>query len=187
MARPTPAELEAARERVLPPIVGNNCRFLIVGINPSLWSSAVQAPFARPGNRFWPALFDAGITDRLIDASEGLSDAELQQLFDAGIGFTNLVERTTARADELGRDELIAGGEALRKLVGELQPRVVAMVGITSFRTAFRQPKAQLGKQDEPFVGAELWLLPNPSGLNAHETRDSLAAWYRQAYAAACA
>ncbi|MGX9347388.1 mismatch-specific DNA-glycosylase [Microbacterium sp. KNMS] len=165
-------------------------RMLIVGINPGLWTAAVNAPFARPGNRFWPSLQRAGLTDRVVDASTGLSGEDEQQLLVRGIGITNLVGRATARADELSRDELREGGRRVVAQVARLRPRVVAVAGITAFRAAFSLPKARLGAQDPPLArgwpdSVALWVVPQPSGLNAHETIDSLAAKWREVWAAA--
>lgn len=165
-------------------------RMLIVGINPGLWTAAVNAPFARPGNRFWPSLQRAGLTDRVVDASTGLSGEDEQQLLGRGIGITNLVGRATARADELSRDELSEGGRRVVAQVARLRPRVVAVAGITAFRAAFSLPKARLGAQDPPLTrgwpdSVALWVVPQPSGLNAHETIDSLAAKWREVWAAA--
>jgi TDG/mug DNA glycosylase family protein len=156
-----------------------------VGINPGLWTAAVNAHFARPGNRFWPALHRAGITSRLVDASRGLDPADADELRAAGVGITNIVNVATARADELTPAQLREGGERLRRTVRALRPAVVAMLGLTAYRQAFRDGKAVTGRHPEPFGGAELWVLPNPSGLNAHETLDSLAVWYRRAAEAA--
>lgn len=159
-------------------------RLLIVGINPGLWTAAVNAPFAHPGNRFWLSLYKAGLTDRLVDASAGLLPQDEEHLSERGIGITNLVGRATARADELSRDELRAGGARLIARLPTLQPSAVAVVGVTAFRTAYGLPKAQLGEQNAatvsgwpPSVG--LYVLPQPSGLNAHETIDSLADKWR--------
>lgn len=164
-------------------------RLLIVGINPGLWTAAVNAPFARPGNRFWPSLHRAGLTASLVDASTGLSDEDEAALLAAGIGITNLVGRATARADELSREELRDGGARLAERAGRLRPGVVAIVGITAFRTAFSRPGATTGRQDPSTLSAwpedvELWVVPQPSGLNAHETVDSLAEHWRQVWTA---
>ena len=164
-------------------------RLLIVGINPGLWTAAVNAPFARPGNRFWPSLHEAGLTATLVDASAGLSVADVEQLLAAGIGITNLVGRATARADELSREELREGGTRLAERAGRLRPDVVAIVGITAFRTAFSRPAATTGRQDSSDLSGwpadvELWVVPQPSGLNAHETIDSLAAHWRAVWGA---
>ena len=194
-ARPTRAQLATfatddpdAIDDILP-LPGAPIRLLIVGINPGLWTAAVNAPFARPGNRFWPSLHRAGLTDHEVDASSGLSIVDEEQLLNRGIALTNLVGRATARADELGRDELRAGGARLVARVRELRPAVVAIAGITAFRTAFGQPKARIGRQDVARVtgwpgGVQLWVVPQPSGLNAHENVDSLAAKWREVWEA---
>lgn len=166
------------------PAPGGPVRLLIVGINPGLWTAAVNAPFAHPGNRFWPSLHRAGILDRRIDATRGLDTADEQAILGRGIAMTNLVARPTARADELSREELREGGRHLVERVREMRPRAVAVVGITAFRTAFSRPRATMGRQDAAEVAgwpqdSALWVLPQPSGLNAHETVDSLAAHWR--------
>lgn len=178
-------ELLAFRGTEVADLIGENCLLLFVGINPGLWTAAVGAHFARPGNRFYPALYRAGIVDRIIDASAGMSDADRDLLLDKGIGITNVVARATATAAELTSDELRAGGRRLRETVRNVAPVVVAVAGITAYRTAFGKPKAVPGRQGEQWDGAELWVVPNPSGLNAHETVDSLAAQYARAAAAA--
>lgn len=162
-------------------LVDERVRLLFVGINPGLWTAAVNAHFARRGNRFWPALHLAGITPHQVDASDGLSAADRNMLLAAGVGITNIVPVATARADELTRDELGAGAERLIDLVETWRPRVVAVLGLTAFRHAFGRPKARQGRQAEPFAGAALWVLPNPSGLNAHETVATLGASYAEA------
>ena len=175
----TRAELEAARDVTVPDLIGHGVRLLFVGINPGLWTAASQTHFAHPGNRFYPALRLAGIIDRDIDRSEGMSDDDRAHLIERGIGITNIVRRTTAKASELSAAELRAGGEELREFVRARGPLVVAIAGITAYRTAFRRPKATMGEQPDEFEGARLWVVPNPSGLNAHETVDTLAAAYR--------
>lgn len=169
---------------MLPPWGDPPLELLIVGVNPGLWTAAVNAPFARPGNRFWPALFRAGVTDHLVDASRGLSADDERHLLERGVGITNLVGRATARADELSREELIAGADSLVERVRVLMPRTVAVAGITAFRQAFGQPKAALGEQRPDLItgwpaGVRLWVVPQPSGLNAHETVDTLAEKWR--------
>lgn len=163
-------------------------RLLIVGVNPGLWTAAVNAPFARPGNRFWPALFRAGLTAHQIDASRGLSAADERQLLERGLGITNLVGRATVRADELTRDELIAGAERLKRRVARMRPSAVAIAGITAYRVAFAAPRARMGRQETGAVPdwpaqVPLWVVPQPSGLNAHETVDSLAEQWRSVWA----
>lgn len=169
------------------PVDLHNVRLLIVGVNPGLWTAAVNAPFARPGNRFWPSLHRAGLTDELVDASRGLSPADEQQLLGRGIALTNLVGRATARADELSASELLAGGQRIIERVRAMRPDAVAVAGITAFRTAFERPKAVLGLQDTHAIdgwpaSVALWVVPQPSGLNAHETIDTLAAKWREVW-----
>jgi TDG/mug DNA glycosylase family protein len=169
------------------PASGERLRLLIVGINPGLWTAAVNAPFARPGNRFWPSLHRSGLTDHLVDASTGLSDEDESQLLSRGIGLTNIVGRATARADELTREELRAGCAHLIRRVAKLRPRAVAVAGITAFRIAFGRPQARLGVQDTGDVpgwpsNSQLWVVPQPSGLNAHENVDSLALRWREVW-----
>lgn len=177
-----------ALDDVLPAAGAPPLRLLIVGVNPGLWTAAVNAPFARPGNRFWPALHRAGLTDSLVDASLGLSEADEQQLLSRGIGITNLVGRASARADELTREELTEGAARLVERVGALVPERVAIAGITAFRQAFAQPKAVLGEQQTGLIpgwpaGVRLWVVPQPSGLNAHETVETLAEKWRSVLA----
>lgn len=178
--RPT-APLQTYRDRLVPDLLPADLRLLFVGINPGLWTAATGAHFARPGNRFYPALFAAGLVDRLIDAGAGYDADDLAHLHDRGIGVTNLVARATARADELTRDELVAGAERLATLVADRRPRVVAVAGITAYRQAFRRPRARAGRQAETIAGRPLFVVPNPSGLNAHESVASLARAYREA------
>lgn len=186
------ADLDAYRDAVIDDIGMDTCRLLVVGINPGLWTAKVGAPFARPGNRFWPALHEAGITPRLVDARDGLSEADLAMLAEAGLGFTNVVARATARAGELADDEIRAGGRVLAEKVARQRdlrggPEIVMVAGIGAFRTAFgaKTPsggKVGVGKQEKAIGGAETWVVPNPSGLNAHETVESLARAYREAW-----
>lgn len=186
------ADLDAYRDAVIDDIGMDTCRLLVVGINPGLWTAKVGAPFARPGNRFWPALHEAGITPRLVDARDGLSEADLAMLAEAGLGFTNVVARATARAGELTDDEIRAGGRVLAEKVARQRdlrggPEIVMVAGIGAFRTAFgaKTPsggKVGVGKQEKAIGGAETWVVPNPSGLNAHETVESLARAYREAW-----
>ena len=178
MPRFTRAELESFRDREVPDLVGPDLRLLFVGINPGLWTAATQTHFAHPANRFYPALLLAGIITEPISPSAGMTDADRERLRARGIGITNIVRRATARASELTADELRAGGLELVETVRRTRPKVVAVAGITAYRTAFGRPRAVLGRQPEPLSGAELWVVPNPSGLNAHETTASLAAAY---------
>ncbi|MGI3784610.1 MAG: mismatch-specific DNA-glycosylase [Janthinobacterium lividum] len=180
----TRAELETFRDGSLPDLVGPAPRLVFVGINPGLWTAAVQTPFARPGNRFYPALQTAGIIDRRIDPATGFTEDDRAYLLARGLGNTNLVNRATARADELTADELRAGRTRLEAFVAEHRPRVVAVAGITAYRTAFGEPKARTGEQPQGIGPAgsttRLWVVPNPSGLNAHDTVASLAAAYAE-------
>ena len=169
---PTRLELAAARDRTIPDVLpepGATLTVLFCGINPSLYSAATGWHFARPGNRFWPALHLSGFTERR------LSPAEQNLLPGYGLGITNLVARATAQAAELSDAELRAGGERLAALVREHGAMVVAVVGVTAYRKAFGRPKARIGPQDLTLAGARLWVLPNPSGLNAHWTTPRLA------------
>ena len=187
MAAPrfTQAELAAFRGREVDDLLGEGTKLLLVGINPSLWTAAVNAHFARAGNRFWPALHRGGVLPREVDARGGMSAADRAMVLAAGIGITNLVPAATARADELTREQLRDGAARLRTLVERVRPRVVAMLGLTAYREAFGVVRAVAGRQPELLAGAELWVLPNPSGLNAHESLETLAAAYRAAADAA--
>ncbi|HET9141992.1 G/U mismatch-specific DNA glycosylase [Actinophytocola sp.] len=178
MPGPTAADLVAARTRTIPDVLGPDLTVLFCGINPGLYSAATGHHFARPGNRFWPALHLSGFTPRL------LRPAEQELLPGLGLGVTNLVARATARADELTADELLAGAARLTGLATRYRPRFVAVVGITAYRTAFARPKAVLGPQPEPIADSRVWVLPNPSGLNAHFQLDGLAAEFARLRAA---
>ena len=170
MPKPSRDDLAAAANRTIPDVVGPGLRVLFSGINPSLYSAATGHHFARPGNRFWPALHRSGFTDRqLLPAEQFVLPA-------AGLGITNVVARATARADELSPAELVEGGARLAALVDRWQPGYLAVLGVTAYRTAFARPKAIMGPQDHKIAGVRVWVLPNPSGLNAHYTADSLAA-----------
>jgi double-stranded uracil-DNA glycosylase len=167
---PTAADLAAARGRTIPDVLAPDLAVLFCGINPGLYSGATGFHFARPGNRFWPALHLSGFTPRLLRPDE-------QQLLpDLGLGVTNLVARPTARADELTPEELRLGALRLTDLATRHRPRFVAVVGISAYRTAFARPKAVVGEQPESIAGSRVWALPNPSGLNAHFQLDRLAA-----------
>lgn len=179
------AELESFIDATVADLTGPGLRLLFVGINPGLWTAATETHFAHPGNRFYPALLEAGIIDRPIDRGVGMTDDDRRYMIERGIGITNVVRRATAKASELSAEELRAGGEQLRRFVRARQPAVVAIAGITAYRTAFGQPKATMGEQAHGFEGALLWVVPNPSGLNAHETTTSLAAAYREPAVAA--
>jgi TDG/mug DNA glycosylase family protein len=168
MRRPTPAELAAAAGRPIPDVIAPGLAVLFCGINPGLWSAAVGAHFARPGNRFWPALHRSGFTDRQFTPDEQ------RDLLRYRLGITNVVERGSARADELSSAELVAGGELLRAKVRRYRPDWLAVLGIGAYRTAFGTPKAAIGEQERMVGTTRIWVLPNPSGLNAHFTPDRL-------------
>jgi TDG/mug DNA glycosylase family protein len=161
MPRPSPEEIAAARGRTVPDVIGPDLRVLFCGINPSLYSAAVGHHFARPGNRFWPSLAAAGLTDRVLKPHEE------RLLLARGLGITNIVDHATARADELAAAQLIAGARSLEAKVRVYRPGVLAVLGITAYRVAFGRPRARLGRQDERIGDAMIWALPNPSGLNA--------------------
>jgi TDG/mug DNA glycosylase family protein len=174
------SELELFADTTVADLVGPGLRLLFVGINPGLWTAATQTHFAHPGNRFYPALLAGGVIERPIDRGVGMTADDRQYMIDRGIGITNVVARATAKASEVHADELRAGGERLREFVIAHRPAVVAVAGITAYRTAFGMPKAVMGEQPDRFEGARLWVVPNPSGLNAHETTATLAAAYRE-------
>ena len=169
----------------MPDLIGEHVRLLFVGINPGLRSAAVQAHFAPRGNRFFPALARAGITDRVIDASDGFAPVDHAYLLERGVGITNLVARASAQASELSAAELAAGARTVEAKVKAWKPRVVAILGVTAYRQAFASPRAALGPQPVGLGEAELWVVPNPSGRNAHATLESLARDYRKVARAA--
>jgi double-stranded uracil-DNA glycosylase len=170
--RPSRSDLLAAYGRVIPDLVGPSMQVLLVGINPSLYSGWTATHFARPGNRLWRTLHEAGFTDRRLHPNEG--DAILA----AGLGITNLVARSTARADELSVPEIRAGVGPLRRLVRRWRPPYVAFLGISTYRIAFADPRATVGPQPGSVEGSAVWVLPNPSGLNAYYQQPQLTAAY---------
>jgi TDG/mug DNA glycosylase family protein len=178
-------ELESFVGATVPDLVGPDLRLLFVGINPGLWTAATQTHFAHPGNRFYPALLEAGIIERPIDRGVGMRADDRRYMIERGIGITNVAHRATAKASELTAAELRAGGEQLRRFVRVHRPAVVAIAGITAYRTAFGLPRATMGEQPHGFEGSRLMVVPNPSGLNAHETVASLARAYADAARAA--
>ncbi|SDM48610.1 G/U mismatch-specific uracil-DNA glycosylase [Streptomyces sp. cf386] len=169
MARFTAEQLEAARDRLVPDVVADGLHVLFCGINPGLMTAATGHHFARPGNRFWPVLHLSGFTPRLVKPSE---QGELPAY---GLGITNVVARATARADELSAEEYREGGRLLATKVARLRPRWLAVVGVTAYRAAFYERKAQVGPQERMIEGTRVWVLPNPSGLNAHWTAATMA------------
>jgi double-stranded uracil-DNA glycosylase len=176
----TRAELQSFRNASVPDLVGADLRLLFVGINPGLWTAATQTHFAHPGNRFYPALRLAGIIDRDLDRGRPMTDQDRAYFVERGIGITNLVNRATVRASELAPAELRAGRDRLEKFVAAHHAAVVAVAGVTAYRVAFADPKAKEGEQHALLEGARVWVVPNPSGLNAHETITSLAEAYAE-------
>jgi double-stranded uracil-DNA glycosylase len=181
----TRVELDSFRGQTLPDLLGDTVRLLFVGINPGLRTVAVQAHFGGGSNRFYPALYRAGITDHQISASNGLAPDDRAQLVSRGIGITNLFDGASARADELTVAELRSGAAALEERVAAVQPGAVAMLGVTAYRMAFERPAARVGLQPELLGRSPLWVVPNPSGLNAHAPLAALAAAYREVAIAA--
>lgn len=176
--KPTKADLLAAYGKSLPDVIAPGLKVLFCGINPGLYTAAVQHHFARPGNRFWPAIHAAGYTPRRLFPHEE------RELAGWGYGLTNIVNRATARADELSGEELKAGGKVLAAKARKFGPAFVAILGISAYRAAFNRPKARLGLQEETFGPARIWLLPSPSGLNAHYQAGELVKRLKELHAA---
>ncbi|MDB9528017.1 G/U mismatch-specific DNA glycosylase [Oscillatoria sp. CS-180] len=174
--KPTKTEIQAAYNQKVPDIIGPNLNVLFCGINASIYSAAVGHHFARPGNRLWKALYRAGFTERLLDPSEDTT------LLDRGYGMTNIVARATARADELDAAELEQGYYELVDKIEQFRPTCLAVLGISAYRIAFKQPKAKVGPQAIAINDTQVWALPNPSGLNAHYQIDDLATAYRELF-----
>ena len=172
--KPTKEHLLAATEKTVRDVIAPDLRVLFCGINPGLYTAAVGHHFARPGNRFWPALYAAGYTDRL------LSPFAERELLKSGYGITNVVPRTTATADLLTKEEIVAGGKRLRAKVLRHRPRILAVLGLGAYRTAFGQPKAIIGRQEDRIGDTVIWVLPNPSGLNANYQAADLAELFGQ-------
>ncbi|MFG2447825.1 G/U mismatch-specific DNA glycosylase [Streptomyces sp. NPDC048512] len=179
MTRLTPADLEAARDRLVPDVVADGLSVLFCGINPGLMTAATGHHFARPGNRFWPVLHLSGFTPRLM------KPAEQEELLSYGLGITNVVARATARADELSAEEYREGGRLLAERVERLRPAWLAVVGVTAYRAAFDDRKARIGPQERTIGSSRVWVLPNPSGLNAHWTAATMAEEYGRLRSAA--
>lgn len=174
--RPTRDELRAAVDRTVRDVIAPDLLVLFCGINPGLYTAATGHHFAGPGNRFWPTLHAAGFTDRRLHASEK------RELLTLGYGITNVVRRTTATAAELSRDEFVEGGKRLRAKLRRYRPGVLAVLGVGAYRTAFAQPRATVGLQPEMIGDTRLWVLPNPSGLNANYQAAELARLFRELY-----
>lgn len=171
---PSREQLLAAYGRTVPDLVAPGLRVVLCGINPSLWSGVVGYHFARPSNRLWPTLHLSGFTARRLHPSE------TSEMLAAGLGVTNLVPRATARADELSKPELREGVDRVAEVASRWSPRWVAFLGLSSYRVAFSRPKAAVGPQPETLGGARVWLLPNPSGLNASYQLPDLVAAYSE-------
>ena len=167
--KPTKEDLRDATNRTTEDLIDDDLKVLFCGINPGIWSGATGFHFAKPGNRFWKALHLGGFTERLLHPSEE------HELLENGFGITSFCKRTTARADELTKEEFVEGGKLVVKKIKRFKPRFLAVLGIGAYRTAFDRPKAKLGLQVEKIDATRLWLLPNPSGLNAHYQIDDLA------------
>jgi len=174
VGKPSKADLQAATNKTVPDVIAPGLKILFVGINPGLYSGAVGHHFARPGNRFWPTLAAAGLTDRVLPPFEE------RALLGLGYGITNLVSRVTAAADELSDEELQAGQHALAAKTRRYRPRILAVLGVDAYRRAFQRPQAALGPQVEPVAESRVWVLPNPSGLNAHYQLPDLARLFAQ-------
>ena len=174
ISKPTRQEIQAAAGKSVADVIAPNLKVLFCGINPGLYTAAIGHHFGRPGNRFWPTMHLAGFTDRL------LTPYEERALLPSGYGITNLVNKATASADELSKEELIQGGGLLQEKVLTFRPGYLAVLGIGAYRTAFQRPKASLGLQEETIGLTRLWVLPNPSGLNAHFQLDDLASLFRE-------
>jgi TDG/mug DNA glycosylase family protein len=172
--KPTKEQLLAATAKTVRDVIAPDLRVLFCGINPGLYTAAVGHHFARPGNRFWPALYAGGFTERL------LSPFDERELLKSGYGITNVVRRTTATADQLRKEEIVEGGEQLRKKVLRYRPHTLAILGLGAYRVAFNQPKAKIGRQEEMLGQAVIWVLPNPSGLNANYQANDLARLFRE-------
>jgi TDG/mug DNA glycosylase family protein len=172
--KPTKEQLLAAAGKTVPDVIAPRLRILFCGINPGLYTAAVGHHFARPGNRFWPALFAAGFTDRLV------SPFDERQLLQRGYGVTNVVMRATATADQLAREELLTGGKRLSAKVRRYKPAFLAVLGLGAYRAAWNRPKAIIGRQEETIGETAIWVLPNPSGLNAHYQANDLARLFRE-------
>lgn len=172
--KPTRQQLVEAAGKKVPDVIAPNLKVLFCGINPGLYTAAVGHHFARPGNRFWPALFKSGFTDRLV------SPFEERELLERGIGISNVVPHATATAAELTKEDFIKGGRLLVRKVKKYQPRVVAILGVGAYRQAFDKPKATVGEQSERIQSARIWVLPNPSGLNANYQLNDLVRLFRE-------
>ncbi len=176
--RPTKEQLLAAKSKTVPDVIASGLHVLFCGINPGLYTAAVGHHFARPGNRFWPALFAAGFTDRLV------SPFDERELLKSGYGITNVVMRATASADQLSHEELRQGGKQLTAKVRRYRPSFLAVLGVGAYRAAWERPTAVIGAQEETIGETVVWVLPNPSGLNAHYQAQQLGKLFSELKAA---
>ncbi len=174
MAKPTREELQNAATRTVDDLIAPDLKVLFCGINPGLYSGATGLHFARPGNRFWKVLHRSGFTPRQLDPSEE------DEMLEYGLGITCFVSLTTARADELSKEEFVAGGKLLEKKLEVYKPKILAVLGLGAYRAAFEHPKAKIGLQDETLAGTRIWLLPNPSGLNANYQLDDFVSLFSE-------
>ena len=171
---PTKAQLAAARGKTLPDVIAPNLKVLFCGINPGLYTAAIGHHFGRPGNRFWPTLYAAGFTPRLF------SPFEEDELLPLGYGITNVVDRATAAAEELTAEDYLKGGKRLERKVLRYRPKVLAVLGVGAYRSAFGRKNAKVGRQAERIGDTEIWVLPNPSGLNAHFQKPEMSTVFRE-------
>ena len=176
--KPTREEIAAAAGKTLPDVIAPDLRVLFSGINPGLYTAAVGHHFARPGNRFWPALYQSGFTERLLSPFEEI------ELLNSGLGITNIVAHATATAAELTPADFVKGGKILRAKLRRHRPRIIAILGVGAYRMAFARPKANIGEQEETIHDTRVWVLPNPSGLNANYQLPDLVRLFRQLRAA---
>ena len=167
--KPTKSEILAASGKTVPDVITPNLKVLFCGINPGLYTAAIGHHFGRPGNRFWPVLYKSGFTERL------LSPFDERELLKLGYGITNIFDHATAAADEISQEALKEGAEQLKLKILKFRPKILAVLGIGAYKIAFNKQKAKLGKQDERIGETIIWILPNPSGLNAHYDLEGLA------------
>lgn len=175
---PTKAQLQAAKGKTLPDVIAQDLKVLFCGINPGLYTAAIGHHFGRPGNRFWPTLYAAGFTPRL------LSPFEEHELLKLGYGITNVVAHATAAADELTREDYLVGGKQLEARVKRYKPKMLAVLGVGAYRVAFDRKDAKVGRQQERIGESEVWVLPNPSGLNAHFPKPEMSNVFKELYEA---
>lgn len=174
--KPTKAEVLASGDKIVPDLIKPNLKVLFCGINPGLYTAAIGFHFGRPGNRFWPSLYASGFTPRLFDPSEQ------EQLLSLGYGITNIVPRASATAAEVSKQELLDGRKQLETKVLKYKPEWLAILGVEAYRKSFERSKAKVGRQEDTIGTTKLWILPNPSGLNAHYTPNGIAEVLKEFY-----